>query len=223
MDHNSPWLASRDRCRANLLGYSEAALQALPPLDKTRILDAGCGTGVPTRFLAAKTGGEIWAVDADSRAIRYLEASIRGTPLAGRVHPACSVIPWDDDRQPGLPASFDVIWTEGILNAIGPDLGLRFFLTRLAGAGCIVIHDGAREVAVVLQLAGELGLHVRATVEVPAAAWVTAYFEPLMATINDLGPQALEDPDLAREWRQARDALANPAGLKSSFLVLDRA
>ena len=42
----------RDRFREPLLKYTRKAFQLLPKLDKPRILDVGCGSGVPTIELA---------------------------------------------------------------------------------------------------------------------------------------------------------------------------
>ncbi|HUV64140.1 MAG TPA: hypothetical protein VMW24_09590 [Sedimentisphaerales bacterium] len=53
---------NRDQFRANLLEFTRKAFHMLPRLDKPRILDIGCGSGVATLELARISGGNIVAV-----------------------------------------------------------------------------------------------------------------------------------------------------------------
>jgi predicted RNA methylase len=71
--------------RENLLKYTRIALQLLPPLDRPAVLDAGCGTGVPTIELARLCGGIIFAVDTDGAALERLRAKIAANRLEERV------------------------------------------------------------------------------------------------------------------------------------------
>ncbi|HJX03327.1 MAG TPA: class I SAM-dependent methyltransferase, partial [Dehalococcoidia bacterium] len=62
----------RDGFRKRLLKYTRKAFQLLPQLDHPRILDIGCGSGVPTLELARLSNGEIVAVDNDAGALQIL-------------------------------------------------------------------------------------------------------------------------------------------------------
>ena len=53
----------RDRFRAQLLKYTRRAYHMLPKLEKPRILDVGCGSGIPTLELAKLSEGEIMGID----------------------------------------------------------------------------------------------------------------------------------------------------------------
>ena len=48
-----------DHYRKNFLKYTKKAFQMLPKLDRPRILDIGCGSGVQTIELAKLSKGEI--------------------------------------------------------------------------------------------------------------------------------------------------------------------
>ena len=64
----------KDRCRAKLLPYTRRAFSSVPPVSNPLIVDAGCGTGVPTIELARLSGGTIYAVDTDARSLEILRA-----------------------------------------------------------------------------------------------------------------------------------------------------
>ena len=49
----------KDLVRKRLNKYTKKAFHLLPELDKPRILDIGCGSGVPTMELARLSNGEI--------------------------------------------------------------------------------------------------------------------------------------------------------------------
>ena len=49
----------KDLVRKRLLKYTRKAFRMLPQMDKPRILDVGCGSGVPTMELARLSNGEI--------------------------------------------------------------------------------------------------------------------------------------------------------------------
>jgi len=59
----------KDKCREDLLMYMKEAVSLLPLINNPKILDIGCGTGVPTIWLAANLGGTITAIDTDSASL----------------------------------------------------------------------------------------------------------------------------------------------------------
>jgi predicted RNA methylase len=74
-----------DAFRANLLKYMRIAFQLMPPMAGPAILDAGCGTGVPTIELARLCDGSILAVDTDGAALERLRGKITEHRLEQRV------------------------------------------------------------------------------------------------------------------------------------------
>ena len=51
--------------RAVFLQYTRMAFESIPRIDNPRILDIGCGTGMPTLELAKLSNGKITGIDID--------------------------------------------------------------------------------------------------------------------------------------------------------------
>ena len=70
-----------DQLRKTFLKYTRKAFETLPKLDKPRILDIGCGSGIPTLELARLTNGEIIGIDIDLSALDELDEKALKTIL----------------------------------------------------------------------------------------------------------------------------------------------
>ena len=57
------FLNKKELIRKRLAKYSRKALRMIPVINKPRILDIGCGSGVSTLELARLTDGEIIGLD----------------------------------------------------------------------------------------------------------------------------------------------------------------
>ena len=66
----------KEEIRKRLLKYTRKAFRMLPQMDKPRILDIGCGSGVSTLELARLTDGEITGLDIDQNALDRLKRKI---------------------------------------------------------------------------------------------------------------------------------------------------
>jgi len=75
----------KDLVRKRLLKYTRKAFRLLPQLDKPCILDAGCGSGVPTMELARLTNGEITGLDINQELLDLLTKKIEKAGLSARV------------------------------------------------------------------------------------------------------------------------------------------
>ena len=74
------FLEEKDRIRANLNKYTRKAFEALPPMDRPRILEIGCGSGVPTLELARLSNGEITTIDVAQPMVEWLSQKVEKTP-----------------------------------------------------------------------------------------------------------------------------------------------
>jgi len=127
----------KDLIRERLLKYTRKAFQVLPRIDKPRILDIGCGTGIQTLELARLSQGEIVALDIDQPALDELNRKIREVGLTNRIRAVnCSMFDIDFAHE-----SFDIVWSEGSIYAIGFERGLWEWKRFLKPGGLIVVHD----------------------------------------------------------------------------------
>jgi ubiquinone/menaquinone biosynthesis C-methylase UbiE len=59
----------KDKIRKHLLKYTRKAFRMIPQINRPRILDIGCGSGIPTLELAKLSWGEVIGIDIDQPAL----------------------------------------------------------------------------------------------------------------------------------------------------------
>lgn len=129
--------AYKDRLREQLLEYTRKAFRMLPEMKRPRILDIGCGSGIPTMELAKLSNGQITAIDINRTELKKLVSKIEKAGLTTRLKvEKRSMLDIDFPD-----ASFDLIWAEGSINVIGFEKGLRDWRRLLTTGGFLVIHD----------------------------------------------------------------------------------
>ena len=74
-----------DHFREVFVKFTRKAFQLLPELDKPRILDIGCGSGVPTIELAKLSNGEIIGIDIDQTQLDKLNRKIKRKGFSDRM------------------------------------------------------------------------------------------------------------------------------------------
>ena len=131
------FLVLKDKIRKRLLKYTRKAFHILPQIDKPRILDIGCGSGIPTLELARLGRGEIIGIDIDQSALDNFAIKITEVGLRDRVQALnCSLFNLDFPEE-----TFDIIWSEGSIYAIGFERGLHEWKRFLKPGGYLVVHD----------------------------------------------------------------------------------
>ena len=129
----------RDICRENRtrLTFTRRAFRALHGLRKPRILDVGCGAGGPTLELARLSDGEIVAMDIDQAALDELQRTAGEAGVSARITVVNrSMLDMDFAEE-----SFDVIWSEGAVFAIGFSEALEEWRKFIRPGGFLVIHE----------------------------------------------------------------------------------
>ncbi len=96
-----------------------------------RVLDVGAGIGGPARFLAARYGARVTALDATARFCRAAELLTRGAGLADRV----DVVLGDALALPFADHSFDLAWSQAVSQNIADKPRLVAELTRVVRPG----------------------------------------------------------------------------------------
>jgi len=65
-------IINKDAFRQPLIEYTIKAFNQLPPINHPKILDIGCGTGLPTLELVRMSRGEIVGIDIDQNSLDIL-------------------------------------------------------------------------------------------------------------------------------------------------------
>ena len=118
-------------CTARALGLCDQLPQA------PRILDLGCGVGGQTLHLAELTSGTIVALDRHAPSIERLRTTITKRRLSHRL----TAIVGDIASPQQLPGSFDLVWSEGALYAIGLGNALTICHGLLRPGGYLAFTD----------------------------------------------------------------------------------
>ena len=190
----------KDKIRKRLLKYTRKAFRMLPQLDKPRILDIGCGSGVPTLELARLSQGEVIGIDIDQPALDKLASKIREAGLTGRVQAVnCSILNMDFPDE-----SLDIIWSEGSVFVIGFERGLREWKSFLKPDGFMVVHDVKGNVSEKLEQISICGYELLGYFILSEDTWWTEYFAPLEKLIGESRTRYTDDPKILEELHQAQ-------------------
>jgi cyclopropane fatty-acyl-phospholipid synthase-like methyltransferase len=127
----------KDKCRKGLLKYLSNALSIIPRIEKPKILDIGCGTGVPAIWLAENYNGIITAVDIDKKSLAWLLEKAKRQNLESRItviNKSFFDVEFDENY-------YDIILAEGFLNIVGFNNGFPEIIKLLKINRFFVIHD----------------------------------------------------------------------------------
>ncbi|MFC1967541.1 class I SAM-dependent methyltransferase [Chloroflexota bacterium] len=210
----------KDETRKRLLKYTRKAFRMLPQMDKPKILDIGCGSGIPTLELARLGQGEVIGIDIDQPAMDKLATRIKETGLTSRVQAInCSIL---DMTFPD--ASFDIIWSEGSIYAIGFERGLRDWKRLLKPDGYMVIHDEQGNVREKLGLIAASGFELLGHFSLSKEEWHSEYFVPLENLIIEYQTIYADASKGPEEFQQARREIdmfkKNPERNSSAFFLM---
>ncbi len=212
----------KDHIREGLVKYTRKAFRMLPHLDKPRILDMGCGSGVPTLELARLSQGEVIGIDTDQPALDRLTTKIREAGLTGRVE-ALNRSMFDMDFP---DASFDVIWSEGSIYVIGFERGLREWKRLLKPNGFMVVHDEQGNVTEKLEQISNCGYELLGYFILSKETWWAEYFAPLEKLITQSRGTYTDDPRVLEKLRQCQEELdmfkKHPERNNSVYFIMKR-
>jgi len=212
----------KDLVRKRLLKYTRKAFRMLSQMDKPRILDIGCGSGAPTLELARLSQGEVIGIDIDQPALDQFTRKIKEAGLTERVKAVnCSMFDMDFPDE-----SFDIIWSEGSIYAIGFKRGLREWRRFLKSGGFMVIHDEQGNVKEKLEEIYNCGYELLGYFILSKETWWTEYFAPLEKLIAESRRRYTDDPKILEELCQAQEELdmfkKNPERNSSVCFVIKR-
>jgi SAM-dependent methyltransferase len=210
-----------DGLRGNLLGYTRQVYRAIPLPAKPRILDLGCGDGLPTIELARLSGGRVIALDTDATALLKLRRRLTGLRLIDHVVPV---------RGSALAtcfpsASFDLVWEEGVLHLLEAARALSECARLLRPGGLLVMAETTRWLERQRDLLPSRGLTIGRVIPLPSGCWWSEYYDPLKRRLDSLDRVGGDTVDLARlqELRnEVQMVEADPTRFDCAFLVAVR-
>jgi len=211
----------KDRLRENFTKYTIEAFHMLPKIDKPRILDIGCGSGIPTMELARLSDGQVTGLDIEQSALNRLKRRIKKAGLSDRVKILkCSMLEMDFANE-----TFDIIWAEGSIRVIGFKRGLVEWRQFLKPNGFLVIHDTGN-IRKKLKQVGNCGYELLEHFTLPEDAWWIECYAPLEKRIKELRAKCVDDAKslaaLDRNQQFIELFKKNPSRYGSAFFIMKK-
>ena len=175
----------------------------LPHVDKPRILDIGCGSGFPTIELARLSQGDVTGIDIDQPALDTFTRAIQSAGLTDRVRAIHNSM-FDMDF---AEESFDIIWSEGSIYAIGFEKGLQEWKRLIKPGGFMVVHDEQGDVPARLKIFSRYGYELLGYFLLSIETWQTEYFTPLEKLVHEYLAQHTGNTRMPEAFHQAQTEL----------------
>ena len=212
----------KDLLREGLSKYTRKAFHILPELDKPRILDVGCGSGVPTMELAKLSNGQIIGLDVNQPSLDRLKRKIEKAGLSDRVKVMkCSMVDMDFPDE-----SFDIIWAEGSIAVIGFKRGLKEWRQFLKPNRFLAVHDEIGDITEKLEQISSCGYDLLEYFTLNDDTWWMEYYAPLEKRINEIRIKHANDPKalavLDEEQREIDMFKKNPGRYCSVFFIMKK-
>ena len=213
---------NEDYFRERFIKYTRKAYKMLPKMDKPRILDIGCGSGIPTIELAKLSNGEIIGIDNDQALLDKLNKKIEDAGLLNRIKTIkCSLFDMDFPDE-----SFDIIWVEGVINIIGFEKGLKEWKRLLKNKGFLVVHDEKSNSSDKLKKIADCGYKLINTFTLPDDAWWINYYKPLEIRIKKLRNKYKNDPKASEIFKKYQNEIDmvknNRKTIGSAFFIMQK-
>ncbi len=222
MDVKTLKIIKKDQFRQNLNIYTRNAFFKLPKIDNPKILDVGCGTGVPTLELARISGGEIVAIDIDQTSLDHLDEKIKSEKLEKHVKTLnCSLLDLDFPDE-----SFDIIWAEGSMFAIGFQKGLEDWRRLIKNNGFLVVHDPYPKHREKMDIIGKSGYRLLDSFIVHHRIWWSQFLRPYEKHIKYLQEKYIDNPQVQQALEDEENEIQmfkkDPESFSSIFYVIQK-
>ncbi len=209
----------KDLIRKNLIKYTRKAFNTLPKIKNPRILDIGCGTGVPTIELVKLSNGHVVGIDIDETSLNLLRVKIKKTGLDNQISVLNnSIFTMDFSEE-----SFDIIWTEGSIFVLGFEKSIKNWHRFLKINGFLVIHDENKDKAKKLELTKKYGYNIIDQFDLSKSRWWDEYYLPLEQIIQEFSHKYPNDTELSNELKKDQieiDKCKSNSVIFSSFFVI---
>jgi cyclopropane fatty-acyl-phospholipid synthase-like methyltransferase len=207
--------------RMRFLDFTRRTFARLPPLDRPRILDIGCGQGLQTMELARLSGGEVVGIDIDEAAVAQFRRRLEPTDLRERISLRTKSL-----FDPGLAEqSFDILWEEGVMHLLEPEMSFAACHRLLKTRGYLVMHETLDWFDATSERIPEWGFAIRDRCPLPTHYWWTDYGAPLERRIQHFRAEhgdAAASPELTRYANEAAMIREDPDRFDCGFFILQR-
>ena len=222
MTEETLFQAKKELVRERLNKYTRKAFHMLPILDKPRILDVGCGSGVPTMELARLSNGTIVGFDINQSLLNLFVKKITKLGVSDRVKAIkCSIFDMEFPDE-----SFDIIWAEGSISVIGFKKGLQEWKRFLKPNGFIVFHDEKGNIEEKLKQISICGYELLDYFILNEDTWWAEYFAPLEKLICETRTKYADDPNVLEQLHNAQWEIdlfkKNPQLNSSAFFIMQK-
>ena len=192
----------------------------LPKLNNPKILDIGCGSGVPTMELARLSNGEIVGLDINQCLLNVLVGKVEKARVSDRVKSIkCSIFDMEFPDN-----SFDIIWAEGSISVIGFKRGLQEWKRFLKPNGFLVIHDEKGDINEKMEEISNCGYELLDYFELDEDMWWVEYFAPLEKLIFETQPKSTDNSKVLKELHNSQREIdmfkKNPEANSSVFFIM---
>ena len=222
MDELEKFNRDKDLLRHRMDKYTRQAFSLLPAVDRPRILDIGCGAGVPTMTLAGLCNGTITAIDTDQAELERLINKISQAGLDDRItviNKSMLAMDFPDN-------SFDIIWAEGSIFAAGFEQGLRDWKRIVRHGGYLGIHDDRGNVSEKLDIISAQGYLLVDYFIMDTGIWMDDYYDPLQELVRETRNAGIHGDALSSELSRQQSEIdmvnRNPGQCTSVFFILQR-
>ncbi|MFX1326306.1 MAG: class I SAM-dependent methyltransferase [Promethearchaeota archaeon] len=171
-----------DEIRSVFLKYTRKAFETIPEMDRPRILDIGCGTGIPTIELARLSNGKIIGIDIDHGALDKLNLKIKKEGLTDRIKVFNRSV-YDTQFE---EETFDIIWEEGVVHLLDIKKVLTECHRILKLNGYMVTGEATSWANRKLKHFPRFGFKLIKEIPWEKECWWTEYYAPLEEKINQL-------------------------------------
>ena len=211
-----------DGLRSVFLKYSKKAFESIPEMDKPRILDIGCGTGMPTLELARLSGGELFGIDIDQGALDKLNLKIKQEGFSDRI----KVYNRSVYNTRFKDETFDIIWEEGVLHLLDLSKALtecNRILKRMNGI--MVTGEATSWLRREFNHFPRFGFKLIKQIPWEKGCWWSEYYAPLEEKINNLRKKydnLDEIEEIQRHVMEIEMVKKDPAGFDCVTYVMQK-
>jgi ubiquinone/menaquinone biosynthesis C-methylase UbiE len=212
MSYKEPYT---ENLRKNFLKHIREAFKLLPEMEKPKVLDLGCGSGLISIELASLTDGEIIGIDIDEVLLERFNKKLKLKRLANRI----SIKNMDLLKNDFPDNFFDLIWEEGVVHIIGIKKSIRACHRILKNGGYLVLGQVISVMNKNQDLIVKSGFELIHQLKWPEGCWWIEFYEPLEKEIKE-NPELFKDIEIIKE--EIKWVKANPDASDCAHYILKK-